>query len=82
MVQESADRPTTEHTKQESLPVHSLVTTYFFLLFNYCFIAKNLITYYTSELHKSNVSAARQVMIWQGSCFITPLLGALIADSY
>ncbi|CAH8389867.1 unnamed protein product [Eruca vesicaria subsp. sativa] len=45
-------------------------------------IAKNLITYYTSELHESNVSAARQVMIWQGTCFITPLLGAVIADSY
>ncbi|KAF3563689.1 hypothetical protein DY000_02012185, partial [Brassica cretica] len=45
-------------------------------------IAKNLITYYTSELHESSVSAARQVMIWQGTCFIIPLLGALIADSY
>ncbi|VVA98750.1 unnamed protein product [Arabis nemorensis] len=45
-------------------------------------IAKNLITYYTSELHESNVSAARQVMIWQGTCYITPLIGALIADSY
>ncbi|CAH2047991.1 unnamed protein product [Thlaspi arvense] len=45
-------------------------------------IAKNLITYYTSELHVSNVSAASQVMIWQGTCFITPLIGAVIADSY
>ncbi|ESQ29204.1 hypothetical protein EUTSA_v10023384mg [Eutrema salsugineum] len=45
-------------------------------------IAKNLVTYYTSELHESNVSAARQVMIWQGTCYITPLIGAMIADSY
>lgn len=45
-------------------------------------IAKNLITYYTSELHESNVSAARHVMIWQGTCYITPLIGAVIADSY
>ncbi|XP_010497442.1 PREDICTED: protein NRT1/ PTR FAMILY 8.5-like [Camelina sativa] len=45
-------------------------------------IAKNLITYYTSELHESNVSAARHVMIWQGTCYFTPLIGAVIADSY
>jgi len=45
-------------------------------------IAKNLITYYTSELHESNVSAASDVMIWQGTCYITPLIGAVIADSY
>ncbi|EOA34110.1 hypothetical protein CARUB_v10021609mg, partial [Capsella rubella] len=45
-------------------------------------IAKNLITYYTSELHESNVTAARHVMIWQGTCYMTPLVGAVIADSY
>ncbi|CAA7043758.1 unnamed protein product [Microthlaspi erraticum] len=45
-------------------------------------IAKNLITYFTTELHETNVSGAKQVMIWQGTCYITPLLGALIADSY
>ncbi|KAH0939609.1 hypothetical protein HID58_007070, partial [Brassica napus] len=45
-------------------------------------IAKNLITYFTNELHETNVSAARHVMTWQGTCYITPLLGALIADAY
>uniref|UniRef100_A0A1J3JPP6 Protein NRT1/ PTR FAMILY 8.4 n=1 Tax=Noccaea caerulescens TaxID=107243 RepID=A0A1J3JPP6_NOCCA len=45
-------------------------------------IAKNLITYLTNELHETNVSAARHVMTWQGTCYITPLIGALIADAY
>ncbi|CAN7002938.1 unnamed protein product [Brassica oleracea var. botrytis] len=45
-------------------------------------IAKNLITYFTNELHETNVSAARHVMTWQGTCYITPLLGSLIADAY
>lgn len=29
-------------------------------------IAKNLVTYFTTKLHETNVSAARHVMIWQG----------------
>ncbi|KAG2276453.1 hypothetical protein Bca52824_059008 [Brassica carinata] len=45
-------------------------------------IAKNLVTYFTTKLHETNVSAARHVMIWQGTCYITPLIGALIADAY
>ncbi|CAA7043756.1 unnamed protein product [Microthlaspi erraticum] len=45
-------------------------------------IAKNLITYFANELHETNVSAARHVMTWQGTCYITPLIGALIADAY
>ncbi|XP_019099987.1 PREDICTED: protein NRT1/ PTR FAMILY 8.4 isoform X2 [Camelina sativa] len=45
-------------------------------------IAKNLITYFTNELHETNVAAARHVMTWQGTCYITPLIGALIADAY
>ncbi|CAH2045801.1 unnamed protein product, partial [Thlaspi arvense] len=45
-------------------------------------IAKNLITYFTNKLRETNVSAARHVMTWQGTCYITPLLGALIADAY
>lgn len=44
-------------------------------------IAKNLVTYFTTELHETNVSSARHVMIWQGTCYITPLIGALVADA-
>ncbi|XBI01919.1 hypothetical protein VPH35_130579 [Triticum aestivum] len=49
-----------------------------------CFaaIAKNLVTYLTTVLHESNVDAARNVSTWVGSCFLTPVVGAFLADSY
>ncbi|KAJ4780888.1 Protein NRT1/ PTR FAMILY 8.5 [Rhynchospora pubera] len=45
-------------------------------------IAKNLVSYLTRQLHERNVVAARNVLTWQGTCYFTPLLGALVADSY
>ncbi|XP_042480534.1 protein NRT1/ PTR FAMILY 8.3-like [Macadamia integrifolia] len=45
-------------------------------------IAKNLVTYLTHQLHEGNVTAARNINTWQGTCYITPLIGALLADSY
>ncbi|OQU92019.1 hypothetical protein SORBI_3001G275800 [Sorghum bicolor] len=45
-------------------------------------ISKNLITYLMSELHERNVDAARDVSTWIGSCFLTPLIGAFLADTY
>ncbi|OEL14231.1 Protein NRT1/ PTR FAMILY 8.3 [Dichanthelium oligosanthes] len=31
---------------------------------------------------KSNVAAASNIASWQGTCYLTPLLGAFLADSY
>ncbi|KAJ1430529.1 PTR2 family proton/oligopeptide symporter, conserved site [Sesbania bispinosa] len=45
-------------------------------------IATNLVTYLTRKLHEGNVSAARNVTTWQGTCYLAPLIGAIIADSY
>ncbi|RYR57804.1 hypothetical protein Ahy_A05g023503 isoform A [Arachis hypogaea] len=45
-------------------------------------IATNLITYLTTKLHEGNVSAARKVTTWQGTCYLTPLIGAVLADAY
>ncbi|KAI4357365.1 hypothetical protein L6164_001318 [Bauhinia variegata] len=45
-------------------------------------IAKNLVTYLTRKLHEGNVSAARNVTTWQGTCYLTPLIGAVLADAY
>lgn len=45
-------------------------------------IATNLVTYLTSKLHEGNVSAARNVTTWQGTCYLTPLIGAVLADAY
>lgn len=45
-------------------------------------IATNLVSYLTNKLHEGNVSAARNVTTWQGTCYITPLIGAVLADAY
>ncbi|KAK6252166.1 hypothetical protein QUC31_013886 [Theobroma cacao] len=45
-------------------------------------IATNLVTYLTKKLHEGNVSAARNVTTWQGTCYLTPLIGAVLADAY
>ncbi|MED6124017.1 hypothetical protein PIB30_055085 [Stylosanthes scabra] len=45
-------------------------------------IATNLVTYLTTKLHQGNVSAARNVTTWQGTCYLTPLIGAVLADAY
>jgi hypothetical protein len=45
-------------------------------------IAMNIITYLTGELGYSNSTAAALVNIWSGTCYLTPLLGALVADAW
>ncbi|KAG2707647.1 hypothetical protein I3843_05G145000 [Carya illinoinensis] len=45
-------------------------------------IATNLVTYLTNKLHEGNISAARNVTTWQGTCSLTPLIGAVLADAY
>ncbi|PON54114.1 Proton-dependent oligopeptide transporter [Trema orientale] len=45
-------------------------------------ISTNLLTYFTNKLHQGNVSAARTVSIWQGTSYLTPLIGATVADAY
>uniref|UniRef100_A0A0E0IP12 Major facilitator superfamily (MFS) profile domain-containing protein n=1 Tax=Oryza nivara TaxID=4536 RepID=A0A0E0IP12_ORYNI len=45
-------------------------------------IARNLVSYLTGVVGESNVVAARDVSAWTGTCFLTPLVGAFIADSY
>ncbi|KAM0913422.1 hypothetical protein ACQ4PT_012192 [Festuca glaucescens] len=54
--------------------------------FCYCLafygISSNLVTYLTGVLGQSNVAAARNLSTWQATCFVMPLAGAVIADSY
>ncbi|XP_010680055.2 protein NRT1/ PTR FAMILY 8.3 [Beta vulgaris subsp. vulgaris] len=45
-------------------------------------IAKNLVNYLTNRLHEGNVTAASNVNTWAGTCYLTPLLGAFLADAY
>lgn len=45
-------------------------------------IATNLVSYLTKNLHEGNALAARNVTTWQGTCYLAPLIGALLADAY
>ncbi|KAF5450120.1 hypothetical protein F2P56_030496 [Juglans regia] len=45
-------------------------------------ISSNLVTYLKSKLHEGNVSAARNVTTWQGTCYFIPLIGGVLADAY
>ncbi|KAH9618279.1 hypothetical protein KSS87_004188 [Heliosperma pusillum] len=45
-------------------------------------IATNLVSYLTTKLHEGNAYAARNVTTWSGTCYLTPLIGAVLADAY
>jgi dipeptide/tripeptide permease len=45
-------------------------------------IASNLIIYLTDKLHQGTVEASNNVTNWSGTVFLTPLLGAHVADAY
>ncbi|XP_052186833.1 protein NRT1/ PTR FAMILY 5.1 [Diospyros lotus] len=45
-------------------------------------IASNLVVYLTTQLHEDTVSSVRNVNNWSGSVWMTPILGAYIADAY
>merc|ERR1711915_537992 len=45
-------------------------------------INTNLVTYLTKRLHQGNAAAAKNVTTWAGTCYLTPLLGAVLADAY
>lgn len=45
-------------------------------------IAANLVIYLTKELHEDTISSARNVNNWSGAVWLTPILGAYIADTY
>lgn len=45
-------------------------------------IATNLVSYLTKILHQGNAAAASNVTTWQGTCYLTPLIGAVLADAY
>lgn len=45
-------------------------------------IASNLVLYLTRELHEGTVSSSNNVTNWSGTVWLTPILGAYIADAY
>ncbi|KAH7405129.1 hypothetical protein KP509_15G057700 [Ceratopteris richardii] len=45
-------------------------------------ISTNLVTYLTKKLKQGNASAASSVNSWAGTCYLTPFIGAFVADAY
>ncbi|ERM96792.1 hypothetical protein AMTRI_Chr08g209370 [Amborella trichopoda] len=45
-------------------------------------IASNLVVYLTTQLHENTITSVRNVNNWSGSVWMTPILGAYIADSF
>ncbi|KAJ6827765.1 protein NRT1/ PTR FAMILY 8.1-like [Iris pallida] len=45
-------------------------------------MSTNLVNYMKKFLHQGNAQAANNVTNWSGTCYITPLLGAFVADAY
>ncbi|KAF8394944.1 hypothetical protein HHK36_018883 [Tetracentron sinense] len=42
----------------------------------------NLVNYLEKKLNQGNVTASNNVTNWSGTCYITPLIGAFLADAY
>ncbi|KAE8697718.1 Protein NRT1/ PTR FAMILY 8.3 [Hibiscus syriacus] len=42
----------------------------------------NLVNYLEERLNQGNVDASNNVTNWSGTCYITPLIGAFLADAY
>ncbi|CAO2825771.1 unnamed protein product [Amaranthus hypochondriacus] len=45
-------------------------------------IASNLVVYLTTQLHEDTLSSVRNVNNWNGVVWMTPILGAYLADAY
>ena len=45
-------------------------------------IVSNLVIYLTKKLHEGTVTSANNVTNWVGTVWVTPLLGAYIADAF
>jgi peptide/histidine transporter 3/4 len=45
-------------------------------------IATNIVTYLTNQMNYTTSQAASYNQIWSGTCYLTPLLGAFLADAY
>ncbi|XP_030524239.1 protein NRT1/ PTR FAMILY 8.1-like [Rhodamnia argentea] len=45
-------------------------------------MSTNLVLYFKLRLHQHSTTASNNVSNWGGTCYITPLIGAFIADAY
>lgn len=45
-------------------------------------MSTNLVLYFKNRLNQHSATASKNVSNWSGTCYITPLIGAFLADSY
>jgi dipeptide/tripeptide permease len=45
-------------------------------------MSTNLVNYLQDRFGQGNATAANNVTTWSGTCYLTPLLGAFLADAY
>lgn len=45
-------------------------------------MSTNLVRYFKHQLDQSSSTASKNVLDWSGTCYITPLIGAFLADAY
>uniref|UniRef100_A0A453IJG9 Uncharacterized protein n=1 Tax=Aegilops tauschii subsp. strangulata TaxID=200361 RepID=A0A453IJG9_AEGTS len=77
-----APTPITKHRTGSWKACKFILVTECFEELAYYGIQFNLVTFLKTILQESNVSAARNYTNWQGTCYIAPLVGAIVADSY
>ncbi|XP_068489391.1 protein NRT1/ PTR FAMILY 8.1-like [Phaseolus vulgaris] len=45
-------------------------------------MSTNLVSYFKTQLNQHGATASKNVANWGGTCYITPLIGAFVADAY
>ncbi|MCD9637890.1 hypothetical protein HAX54_021431 [Datura stramonium] len=45
-------------------------------------MSTNLVLYFKKRLNQHSAAASKNVSNWSGTCYITPLIGAFLADAY
>jgi peptide/histidine transporter 3/4 len=45
-------------------------------------MSSNLVLYFKHRLNQSSATATRNNLNWGGTCYLTPLIGAFVADAY
>lgn len=45
-------------------------------------VGTNLVSYLSKVQQQSHIDAVSNTALWQGTCYLSPLLGAFLADSY
>lgn len=45
-------------------------------------MSSNLVRYFKYHLNEHSATASRNLSTWVGTCYLTPLIGAFVADTY